>query len=149
MTAGTDRLERLSGLARVWADLYFYHPALTVPDPRWERLLLDAIPRVEAAQTPAAFAGALNDILLRHLDHSWTQATVPAAAEDAPPDDEGPRTRLLAGGAGYLDARWRRDSACCGEDGARTPRRLSARTFTRFLRAAAVPAPAGDQPQRR
>jgi C-terminal processing protease CtpA/Prc len=76
-TLDTDRLERLHGLARIWGALYLYHPALTVPDPRWEQILTAAIPKVEAAATPVDFAAALNEHLLRHLDDPCTVASAP------------------------------------------------------------------------
>ncbi|MEQ7123088.1 S41 family peptidase [Actinopolymorpha sp. B11F2] len=113
MAGDSARIERLTGLARVWGELYFYHPSLTVPDERWEDLLVAAIPRVEAAQTGEAYAAALN-LLLRHLDDRWTRAV----ANNTSPtgrlrDDRAgeeveavrlPSARRLSGGLGYLDA---------------------------------------------
>ncbi|MGH2586531.1 MAG: S41 family peptidase [Dehalococcoidia bacterium] len=112
MSADSDRLERLAGLARVWGHLYFYHPALSVPDPLWEDLLPAAIPRVEAAATPEAYAAALNDALLRHLDDPWTYAAIARDQDETAspePDIEQPRTEALPNGVAYLDAR---DTVC-------------------------------------
>jgi hypothetical protein len=89
MVADSARIDRLAGLARVWGELYFYHPALTVPDERWENLLVATIPHVEAAQTGEAYAAALNRLLSR-LDDPWTQGVVsthsPALEGDRAPE---------------------------------------------------------------
>lgn len=104
MPTSDARLQRLDGLAHVWSDLYFYHPSVTVPDDRWEDLLLRAIPAVEAAGTPAAYAAALDDAVLQHLDDPRTRAVVLADPPAEPvADARMPSARLLADGTGYLD----------------------------------------------
>jgi hypothetical protein len=105
MVADSARIDRLAGLARVWGELYFYHPALTVPDERWENLLVATIPHVEAAQAGEAYAAALNR-LLRHLDDPWTQAVVGthSPAVEASTTARLPSTRRLPDGRGYLEA---------------------------------------------
>ncbi|MBI2760893.1 MAG: hypothetical protein HYX51_05650 [Chloroflexi bacterium] len=104
---GDGRIQRLEGLAQVWGDLYCYHPALSVPDEQWEQRLVEAIPAVEAAKTPEAYASALNEGLLRHLDDSWTHAVADTSAPARPARESSgkPHARFLPSGIGYLDAR--------------------------------------------
>ncbi|HWI16947.1 MAG TPA: hypothetical protein VNT81_04340 [Vicinamibacterales bacterium] len=56
-----DQTTRLASLGRVWGLVKYFHPGVTGGGIDWDAALIEAIPRVKAAQTK----GALNEELLR------------------------------------------------------------------------------------
>jgi C-terminal processing protease CtpA/Prc len=84
------RLERLAALARVWGQVRYAHPAFATRELDWDRALLDAIPRVDAARDGAQFRAAmaamlatLDDPATRVLDAPGASAAPKAAAGEA------------------------------------------------------------------
>jgi C-terminal processing protease CtpA/Prc len=61
--AFTDKNARLIELAQVWAKVKVFHPYLGYKDLDWDAALVAAIPKVEAATTPAAYRAAVQDML--------------------------------------------------------------------------------------
>src|SRR5262245_14433859 len=57
------RIARLEGLARVWGTVKYFHPYLAYREIDWDKALVDAIPKVNAAKTPADYEAALNQML--------------------------------------------------------------------------------------
>lgn len=54
---------RLAALARLWGDIKYFDPQLAYRDVDWDAALLDAIPKVEAATTMAAYSAAVQSML--------------------------------------------------------------------------------------
>ncbi|HEU0034573.1 MAG TPA: S41 family peptidase [Kofleriaceae bacterium] len=83
-----DRSERVLGLARLWAKAKFFHPYLAYKPIDWDAALVAAIPKVEAATTPAAYRAALAELLGKLGDPVTRMIDPPAApAATAPPKD--------------------------------------------------------------
>lgn len=62
-----ERVDRLDGLARLWGIAKFFHPGLAGGGAGdaidWDKALIEAIPKVEAAATPEEFRAALDGML--------------------------------------------------------------------------------------
>src|SRR5882724_10115096 len=58
-----DRLDRLLGLARIWAEVKFFHPAMFQRPTDWDGALIRAIPEVEAASDAASYRAAIGHLL--------------------------------------------------------------------------------------
>jgi C-terminal processing protease CtpA/Prc len=78
------RVERLVGLARVWAAVKYFHPQLAYREIDLDRALVEAIPKVQAATTPQEYQAALNQ-MLGALGDAGTRAEVLAEPKAAPP----------------------------------------------------------------
>jgi hypothetical protein len=46
------RIARLSGLAKVWGTVKYFHPYLAYREIDWDKALIEAIPKVNAAKSP-------------------------------------------------------------------------------------------------
>jgi C-terminal processing protease CtpA/Prc len=57
------RVERLAGLAKVWNMAKYFHPALAERDIDWDKALIEAIPRVNAAKNGADYSKAIDAML--------------------------------------------------------------------------------------
>ncbi len=83
------RIERLIGLAKVWGTVKYFHPYLAYRDIDWDKALIEAIPKVNAAKTPQEFQSALNQMLAVVNDKS-TRAEIgteiKTAADQTPAD---------------------------------------------------------------
>ncbi|HEY0481984.1 MAG TPA: hypothetical protein VGD37_30910, partial [Kofleriaceae bacterium] len=53
------RADRLLGLARIWAEVKFFHPAMFQRAIDWDSALVKAIPEVEAANDAASYRVAI------------------------------------------------------------------------------------------
>jgi hypothetical protein len=54
------RIDRLVGLANLWAAVKYFHPYLAYRDNiDWDAALIKTIPKVDAAQTPAEYSAAM------------------------------------------------------------------------------------------
>jgi C-terminal processing protease CtpA/Prc len=56
-------VERLSHLARLWGAVRYLHPWLATKAIDWDAALVQAIPKVRAAQTPEEYAAAVQSLL--------------------------------------------------------------------------------------
>lgn len=99
------RLERLEGLARLWAVLYFLHPKFRGYNAAWERALVEAIRPVEKARTPETYARSLNESLLRQLDDRFTFADSGTRRRAYVDSADAVSSRVLQSGTGYIDLR--------------------------------------------
>ena len=63
-----DRTERMVEVARVWASVKFFHPQLAYQDLDWDKALLVALPKVEAATTDAQYRAAFEQMLAQLRD---------------------------------------------------------------------------------
>ncbi|HEY5949997.1 MAG TPA: S41 family peptidase [Kofleriaceae bacterium] len=63
-----EKPDRLVAVARVWAQAKFFHPTLATKDIDWDRALIAAIPKVEAATTVAQYKQAVDDMLAATRD---------------------------------------------------------------------------------
>ena len=79
-TPDTARVGRLVGLAKLWAAAKYFHPYLAYREVDWDKALVEAIPKVKAAQTPQEYAAALNQ-MLAVLGDASTRAEI---VKDAP-----------------------------------------------------------------
>ena len=89
------RVARVAGLARVWGAVKFFHPFLAYRDVDWDKALIDALPKVNAAKTPREYEAAVNQMLAVLNDKTTraeievetkpeTPATQPAAPDAKP-----------------------------------------------------------------
>ncbi len=91
-SADDARVQRLAGLARVWGTVKFFHPYTATRDIDWDKALVDAIPRVNAAKTPAEYAQAVDGMLkalgdtATYAEMSSGNAVSDTAARAVPPD---------------------------------------------------------------
>ncbi|HEX7315944.1 MAG TPA: S41 family peptidase [Pyrinomonadaceae bacterium] len=74
------RVERLVGLAKLWAAAKYFHPYLAYREVDWDKALVEAIPKVQAAKTPHEYSAALNQ-MLAVLGDAGTRAEI---VKDAP-----------------------------------------------------------------
>ena len=61
--AEPDRFDRLLGLAQVWAEVKFFHPAMFQRAIDWDGALTRALPEVEAAGDAASYRAAIGHLL--------------------------------------------------------------------------------------
>ena len=80
--ASDVRTERLMGVARVWNTVKYFHPYLADRDIAWDKALVDAIPKVNAANTPEEYRDAVNS-MLGVLNDKTTYASIPKKGEGA------------------------------------------------------------------
>ncbi|HEU4766358.1 MAG TPA: hypothetical protein VFS77_03260, partial [Pyrinomonadaceae bacterium] len=57
------RIARLIGLAKVWGTVKYFHPSLSYREIDWDKALVEAIPRVNAAKTAHDYEAAVNQML--------------------------------------------------------------------------------------
>jgi C-terminal processing protease CtpA/Prc len=95
------RLERLAALAHAWGEVRYRHPWLATRDIDWDRALVEAIPRVNAARDTAAYAQAVEGMLAKLED----PATHVVDTRPAPSAVAGtaPMVRSEAGGVVRVD----------------------------------------------
>ena len=104
------RLERLQTLADLWGKIYLSHPYVATTSVDWDRVLTDAIPKVERAGEVEEFVRVLNDALLRPLGDplALVHQTVTASAEQSAASGASSSDSLgvlrLAGSLGYVNA---------------------------------------------
>jgi len=64
VAAESLRLDRLTALAKLWAAVKYFHPYLAYRDDiDWDTALVKAIPKVNAAKTPADYSAAVEGML--------------------------------------------------------------------------------------
>lgn len=83
--ADDARIARLTGLAKVWGAVKYFHPYLAYRDVDWDRALIETIPKVEVAKTPREYQAAVNQMLAALGDKS-TRAEITTDAVAAPPN---------------------------------------------------------------
>lgn len=76
-----SRADRLLGLARIWAEVKFFHPAMFQRAIDWDSALTKAIPEVEAANDAASYRVAIGRLLAGLSDPRTT--VEPDAGESA------------------------------------------------------------------
>lgn len=69
------RIERLSGLAKIWGAVKFFHPFPAYREIDWDKALIAAIPKVNTAKSPEEYAAVINSMLAA-LDDKNTRAEV-------------------------------------------------------------------------
>jgi C-terminal processing protease CtpA/Prc len=79
-----EKNARLVELAQVWAKVKVFHPYLGYKDLDWDAALVAAIPKVEAATTPAAHRGAIQDMLGKLGDPVTRMIYTPATPTPPP-----------------------------------------------------------------
>jgi len=79
--AESARIDRLIGLAKLWAAVKFFHPYLAYRDNiDWDAALIRAIPKVDAARTPAEYSAAIESMLGELGDPATHVLTAPSPA---------------------------------------------------------------------
>jgi C-terminal processing protease CtpA/Prc len=85
-------IERLTGLAKLWGAVKYFHPYLADRNIDWDEALVKAIPRVEAARSPEEYRAAI-DYLLSFLNdpntHTVERPAPEAASTPAKPQTSG------------------------------------------------------------
>jgi C-terminal processing protease CtpA/Prc len=100
------RVQRLVGLANVWGQVKYFHPFLAYREIDWDKALIEAIPRVSAAKTPAEYEAAIN-AMLAFLDDKSTRARIvekKLPGENQPKSSENNDSIRLEGGVLMIDA---------------------------------------------
>ena len=64
------RIERLAALAKVWGTVKYFHPYLAYRDIDWDKALVEAIPRVNAAKSAQDYQAAMNQMFAALNDTS-------------------------------------------------------------------------------
>jgi hypothetical protein len=80
--ADSVRIARLADAGRLWGRIKHFHPYLATRAIDWDRALVDVIPRINAARTPAEYASAIAR-MLQPLEDPAT--SVVAASSGASP----------------------------------------------------------------
>lgn len=73
-SAAELRIERLAGLAKVWGVVKYFHPYLAYREIDWDKALVEALPRVNAAKTASEYQSAVNQMLAVLNDKSTRAA---------------------------------------------------------------------------
>jgi C-terminal processing protease CtpA/Prc len=98
----SGRIDRLVGLARLWAAVKYFHPYLAYRDDiDWDAALIKAIPKVDGARTPEEYSAAIAGMLSELGDPATHVLTAPskAAGENStPPEERQPTFRKNADG---------------------------------------------------
>jgi C-terminal processing protease CtpA/Prc len=100
--AESARLDRLVGLAKLWAAVKYFHPYLTYRDNiDWDAALIKAIPKVDAARTPEEYSAAIEGMLNELGDpatHVLTSPLRTTTANSSPSAERQPTFRKNADG---------------------------------------------------
>lgn len=72
------RVARLVGLAKVWGTVKYFHPFLAYRDIDWDKALVEAIPKVNAAKSAQEYEAAINQMLAVLNDKSTRAQIEPA-----------------------------------------------------------------------
>lgn len=83
-----DKTDRLVALAKTWAQVKFFHPAIATKDIDWDRALVTAIPKVEAATTTAEYRNAVQGMLAATHDPVTTVLDAAPTKPQAPTPSE-------------------------------------------------------------
>lgn len=83
------RIARLVALAKVWGVVKYFHPALAYREIDWDKALVEAVPRVNAAKTAQDYEGAVNQMLSVLNDRS-TRAELETQGSDPNPAPSDP-----------------------------------------------------------
>jgi hypothetical protein len=95
VNSDTTRIDRLVTLCKVWSAVKLFHPYLAYRDIDWDRALVDAIPRVNAAQTSQDYAAAVQSMLDALNDPATRVVRNERAAAPVPPDIEREPTQRM------------------------------------------------------
>src|SRR5262245_8163262 len=77
------RIARLVGLAKVGGTVKYFHPYLAYREIDWDKALVEAIPRVNAAKTRLDYQAAVNQMLAA-LDDKSTRAEIELESNTKP-----------------------------------------------------------------
>src|SRR6185503_7110914 len=72
------RIARLAGLAKVWGTVKYFHPYLAYREIDWDKALVEAIPKVNAAKSAQDYEAAINQMLAVLNDKSTRAQSEPA-----------------------------------------------------------------------
>jgi len=78
-SAEDARIARLIGLGKVWGTVKYFHPYLAYREIDWDKALVEAIPRVNAAKTPQEYQAAVSSMLAVLGDKNTRAEIVPEA----------------------------------------------------------------------
>jgi hypothetical protein len=62
--------DRLVSTGKLWFTVKYFHPALAYRDLDWDQALVDALPKIRAAQTPAEYETAVRSMMHVLDDHA-------------------------------------------------------------------------------
>jgi hypothetical protein len=57
------RVDRLAELGKLWVNIRYFHPYLAYRDIDWDAAFANAVPKVNAATSPAEYAAAVQGML--------------------------------------------------------------------------------------
>jgi C-terminal processing protease CtpA/Prc len=97
------RVQRLAGLCKLWGAVKYFHPYLAYKPVDWDLALVQTIPRVKAASSPAEYQAAL-DHLLSFLDDPSTRTM----RQEAPPSSPGAKSESAGPAVDEPSLRWPR-----------------------------------------
>lgn len=91
------RIDRLVGLAKLWAAVKYFHPYLAYRDSiDWDSALINVIPKVDGARTPEEYSAAIEQMLTELDDpatHVLTAPSEAAGVDSSPPAERQPTFR--------------------------------------------------------
>ncbi|MEP6900652.1 MAG: S41 family peptidase [Actinomycetota bacterium] len=92
------RIERLTGLAKVWGTVKFYHPYLANQNINWDKSLVETITKVNSAKTSQEYQAAINSMLAA-LNDKTTVAEIKNVSKIKTQNDkkQGEPGRLITG----------------------------------------------------
>ena len=100
-TAEDARIARLTGLAKVWGTVKYFHPYLAYRAIDWDKALVDTIPRVNSAKTPQEYEAAINQMLAVLNDKS-TRAEIEPDTKTTPAESSTDTSKLVRTENGIL-----------------------------------------------
>jgi C-terminal processing protease CtpA/Prc len=88
------RIDRLVGIAKLWAAVKYFHPYLAYRDDiDWDRALVEAIPKVDAARNQAEYEAAVAGMLNTLGDPATRVLEVPAPTKSSTSGERQPTFR--------------------------------------------------------
>ena len=106
--------DRLVGLCKLWGKIKFLHPYVAYKDIDWDKALLDAIPKVEAAKTAQEYSAAIESMIAvlhdpaTHLKKPEPPATLAAGGAQPLTEKPAPGVLLLHPNGGPPASTWAR-----------------------------------------
>jgi C-terminal processing protease CtpA/Prc len=97
------RVERLAELGKLWVNIRYFHPYLAYRDIDWDAAFANAVPKVNAAASPAEYAAAVQGMLdalgdpLTRVDTKDAKSSAKSGALHAALNDDGILLITVAG----------------------------------------------------
>jgi C-terminal processing protease CtpA/Prc len=91
------RIQRLQSVAKLWGTVKYFHPYVAYRDVDWDAALVEALPKINAAQTPEQFADAVQFMLGRLNDPATAVVKKSAPKKEAAAGEAQPYSKMVDG----------------------------------------------------